>query len=68
MDEIETINLKPIITNGLIGIHKVISHGLSVAGENKQNIIQQNNLKTQPLNGFLDYLRSLTIIINSHHC
>ena len=67
MNEMKTMERMPDIANDIIRIHKVITRGLTIAGETTRSMIQHNPSDTQSLNGFLDYLRSLTSVLHAHH-
>lgn len=67
MDEMEIMNMKASLADGLIGIHKVITRGFTITRNTLQNIEKQTPSDPHPFNGFLDYLRSFVTLIHSHH-
>jgi len=67
MDDAESVGVEPIISKGLIGIHKVITRGFSVSNDNIQIFIQHDPSDAETFGGFLDYLQSLTTLVHAHH-
>jgi hemerythrin-like domain-containing protein len=67
MDEMKTMEMKPNVAQDLRRIHKVITRGLAVAGEKAQNMMGQDLSATHSLDGYLDYIRSLTSVLHAHH-
>jgi hemerythrin-like domain-containing protein len=67
MAEIETMNMKVSIADGLIGIHRSITRGFTIAEETLQRMVQNTLSDKQSLNGFLEYLRSLVTLVHAHH-
>jgi hemerythrin-like domain-containing protein len=67
MDDMKTMEMKPNIAHDLIRIHRVITRGLMITREKAQRMTQQGSPNMEPLGGFLDYLRSLTTVMHTHH-
>jgi hemerythrin-like domain-containing protein len=67
MTEAETMNMKVSIADGLIGIHRSITRGFTIAEETLQHMVQNTLSDKQSLNGFLEYLRSLVTLVHAHH-
>jgi hemerythrin-like domain-containing protein len=67
MADIETMNMKVSIADGLIGIHRSITRGFTIAEETLQRMVQNTLSDKQSLNGFLEYLRSLVTLVHAHH-
>lgn len=58
---------KPNIAISLFTIHQVITRGLKVSIENGQTFSIQGFPKTETKEGFLNYLRALVSVLDSHH-
>lgn len=67
MNETEVLDITPNASGDLKRIHTVITRGLQVSIQTTQEIMYHTTPDPQYLDGFLDFLHSLTSILHAHH-
>jgi hemerythrin-like domain-containing protein len=67
MVELETTDMKSNGASDLRRTHRVITRALEVSIKTTQQMMDDNENDERTMDGFLDYLRSLTSFIHAHH-
>ncbi len=67
MIKLEAKDLRPNLAEDFRRVHSVITRGLTIALGQTQTLIDKQDNEVATLDGFLDYLRSLTSFLHAHH-